>query len=208
MAEIVLGIGTSHGPLLSTPPEKWDLRAQADRVNKQHHFRGRSYDYESLLKERAPGFANEMTIEARRDRHARCQRALDAVGRKFKDVAPEAFVIVGNDQREIFSNDLTPAITVFRGQEIENILERNNVGRLAFSLHDRVDIQPIHYVYERGWLYGRTSEGDKIATLAMDMYAGCFAPTAAPGRVDRRSGSAEPRIVRLSHASVPENRGR
>jgi len=70
MAEIVLGIGTSHGPLLSTPPEKWDLRAQADRVNKQHHFRGRSYDYESLLKERAPGFANEMTIEARRDRHA------------------------------------------------------------------------------------------------------------------------------------------
>src|SRR5438132_30137 len=124
MAEIVLGIGTSHGPLLSTPPEKWDLRAQADRVNKQHHFRGRSYDYESLLKERAPGFANEMTIEARRDRHARCQRALDAVGRKFKDVAPEAFVIVGNDQREIFSNDLTPAITIFRGQEIENIPDK------------------------------------------------------------------------------------
>src|SRR2546430_5826564 len=50
-------------------------------------------------------------------------------------------------------------------QEIENILERNNVGRLAFSLHDRVDIQPIHYVYERGWLYGRTSEGEKMATL-------------------------------------------
>ena len=58
MAEIVLGIGTSHGPLLSTPPEKWDLRAQADRLNKQHYFRGKSYDYESLLKERAPGFAN------------------------------------------------------------------------------------------------------------------------------------------------------
>ena len=25
MAEIVLGIGSSHGPLLSTPPEQWDL---------------------------------------------------------------------------------------------------------------------------------------------------------------------------------------
>jgi hypothetical protein len=36
---------------------------------------------------------------------------------------------------------------------------------LAFAFHDRVDIQPIHYVYERGWLYGRTSQGDKIATL-------------------------------------------
>ena len=42
--------------------------------------------------------------------------------------------------------------------EIEAMLLRNRVGRLAFSLHDRVDIQPIHYIYERGWLYGRTSE--------------------------------------------------
>lgn len=49
--------------------------------------------------------------------------------------------------------------------EIEAMLLRNRVGRLAFSIHDRVDIQPIHYIYERGWLYGRTSEGDKLSTL-------------------------------------------
>ncbi len=49
--------------------------------------------------------------------------------------------------------------------EIEAMLLRNRVGRLAFSLHDRVDVQPIHYIYERGWLYGRTSEGDKISIL-------------------------------------------
>jgi nitroimidazol reductase NimA-like FMN-containing flavoprotein (pyridoxamine 5'-phosphate oxidase superfamily) len=49
--------------------------------------------------------------------------------------------------------------------EVEAMLRRNRVGRLAFSLHDRVDVQPIHYIYERGWLYGRTSEGDKITVL-------------------------------------------
>jgi uncharacterized protein len=49
--------------------------------------------------------------------------------------------------------------------EVEAMLMRNRVGRLAFSLHDRVDLQPMHYIYERGWLYGRTSEGDKIAAL-------------------------------------------
>jgi hypothetical protein len=107
--------------LLSTPPEQWDLRAKADRANKQHYFRGKAYDYESLLSERAPGFSKEVPLEIRRDRHARCQQALDAVGKKFKDVAPDAFVIVGNDQREIFSDDLTPAITVFRGERIQNI---------------------------------------------------------------------------------------
>jgi hypothetical protein len=125
MAEIVLGIGTSHGPLLSTPPEQWDLRAKADRANKQHCYRGKTYDYESLLSERAPGFAMEIEMETRRERYARCQQALDAVGKKFKDVAPDAFVIVGNDQREIFSDALTPAITVFRGTQIENIPDRH-----------------------------------------------------------------------------------
>src|SRR5215475_3347814 len=121
MAEIVLGIGTSHGPLLSTPPEQWDLRAKADRANKQHYYRGKAYDYESLLHERAPGFGTQIGLETRRERFDRCQRALDAVGMKFKDTAPDAFVIVGNDQREIFSEDLTPAVTVFRGPQIENI---------------------------------------------------------------------------------------
>jgi hypothetical protein len=124
MAEIVLGIGTSHGPLLSTPPEQWDLRASADRANKQHYYRGKAYDYESLLQERSPGFGSEIGIETRRERFARCQRALDAVGKKFKDVAPEAFVIVGNDQREIFSDALTPAVTIYRGVEIQNIPDK------------------------------------------------------------------------------------
>ena len=50
-------------------------------------------------------------------------------------------------------------------EEIEGVLQRNMVGRIAFSLHDRVDIQPIHYIYDHGWLYGRTSEGDKLSTL-------------------------------------------
>src|SRR3954447_6872226 len=100
MADIVLGIGSSHGPLLSTPPEQWDLRAKADRKNKSHWFRGKTYDYPSLLAERAPGFADEVTVEVRRDRFMKCRTALEALGRKFTEVAPDAVVIVGNDQRE------------------------------------------------------------------------------------------------------------
>jgi aromatic ring-opening dioxygenase catalytic subunit (LigB family) len=121
MADIVLGIGSSHGPLLSTPPEQWDLRAKADRENKHHWFRGASYDYESLLKARAPGFAGEVTVETRRERFAKCRRALEALGRKFDDVSPDAVVIVGNDQREFFNPGLTPAITVYRGSQISNV---------------------------------------------------------------------------------------
>ena len=50
--------------------------------------------------------------------------------------------------------------------EIDTILGRNNVGRIAFSFHDRVDIEPINYVYGDGCIYGRTSKGSKLDTIA------------------------------------------
>src|SRR5262245_62020541 len=120
MADIVLGIGSSHGPLLSTPPEQWDLRARADRENKEHPFRGKTYDYDSLLKERAPGFAKEICLEVKRERYERCQQALEMLGEKFRAVSPDACVIVGNDQREYFNDAVTPSITIYRGARIPN----------------------------------------------------------------------------------------
>ncbi len=46
-----------------------------------------------------------------------------------------------------------------------DLLERNHLGRLAFAFHDRVDIEPISYVYHDEWLYARTSPGTKLTTV-------------------------------------------
>ena len=46
------------------------------------------------------------------------------------------------------------------------ILDRNRVGRIAYTFHDHVGIAPVHYVRSGTWLYGRTSSGAKLATLA------------------------------------------
>jgi nitroimidazol reductase NimA-like FMN-containing flavoprotein (pyridoxamine 5'-phosphate oxidase superfamily) len=51
-------------------------------------------------------------------------------------------------------------------EECEALLARNHVGRIAFSYHDHVDIEPIHFVYEDGWIYGRTADGTKLRALA------------------------------------------
>ncbi len=59
-----------------------------------------------------------------------------------------------------------PTIRVLSHDECLALLTRHEVGRVAFAFHDRVDIQPIHYVYEQGYLYGRTSEGAKLETIA------------------------------------------
>lgn len=56
----------------------------------------------------------------------------------------------------------------------ERILARNHVGRLAYSRQNRVDIEPLHYVFHDGWIYGRTSHGAKLEATGYDWWPGAF----------------------------------
>jgi uncharacterized protein len=55
-----------------------------------------------------------------------------------------------------------PRIRSLDRAEIDQILARNYVGRLAYAWKNHVDIEPLHYVYDSGWIYGRTSAGTKL----------------------------------------------
>ncbi len=60
------------------------------------------------------------------------------------------------------SADNAPLFSALGRKACETILAGNSVGRIAFSLHDRVSIVPIHYVYAEGWIYGRTEAAGKL----------------------------------------------
>lgn len=45
------------------------------------------------------------------------------------------------------------------------LILRNHIGRLAYTLHDRVDIEPISYVADADSIFLRTSEGQKVSIL-------------------------------------------
>ena len=66
------------------------------------------------------------------------------------------------------------------------MLQRNHVGRLAFTFHDRVDIEPFSYVYADGWLYARTSPGTKLNTVQHHPWV-AFEVDEVHGRFDWRS---------------------
>jgi len=131
MAKIVCGIATSHGPMLATPPDMWHLRGDADRKNPGHWYQGERLDYAALARKRAPGFAEQVTPTAMSANFDRCQRALDRLADHFAASRADLVLILGNDQREVFGEELTPAFTVFTGSEIENIpLSEEAVARL------------------------------------------------------------------------------
>jgi nitroimidazol reductase NimA-like FMN-containing flavoprotein (pyridoxamine 5'-phosphate oxidase superfamily) len=46
------------------------------------------------------------------------------------------------------------------------LLSEHHIGRIAFTFRDRVDIEPISYVYADGWIYARTSPGTKLTTVS------------------------------------------
>ncbi|WP_174769990.1 protocatechuate 3,4-dioxygenase [Paraburkholderia hayleyella] len=121
MATLVGAFAASHGPLLSMPPELWHLRSGADMKNPSHWFQGCVYDYAQLLAARAPGFAAAASEAQKQARFAACQRALDTLAERFAAARPDLVLVLGNDQREVFKDDLTPAITLFNGAQIDNI---------------------------------------------------------------------------------------
>lgn len=121
MANLVLGIGTSHGSMLSTPPQEWDGRAAADRRNKSLAFRGNTYSFDQLYALRqAEGFAARNTPPARQAHYDRCQKQLDALGDILAAAKPDIMVVIGDDQHEWFTEELQPTLGVFCGEQVIN----------------------------------------------------------------------------------------
>lgn len=58
-----------------------------------------------------------------------------------------------------------PRVRVLARDEIEAVLGRNRIGRIAFSVDGSVDIEPISYVFHDGALYGRTSPGTMLTSV-------------------------------------------
>jgi OH-DDVA oxygenase len=122
MARIVLGIGTSHGPMLSIPSDYWKDRVAVDRAEKQHPFRGGAYTFDELVALRSSeNLSDQIRPEVLGERHARCQQAIANLADTYAATEADMAVIVGNDQMEVFTREAIPAFSVFRGPYVEGI---------------------------------------------------------------------------------------
>ncbi len=77
MAKIVLGIGSSHGPQLSIPPEKWSVFLDKDQND-------RRYNYKEVLKRANPEIRDQLSDEVFQKKYKACQEALSKLRRGLK----------------------------------------------------------------------------------------------------------------------------
>ena len=120
MAKIVLGIGTSHGPMLVTETEVWGARVPADKANR-HAWQGQSWTFDELVAARRDeGLREQITQEAWDMRQRLCQAAIEELADRFEEARIDVAVVIGNDQMEIFDERLIPAFGVHYGDTITN----------------------------------------------------------------------------------------
>ena len=120
MAEIVLGMWTTHGPTLNTTPDQWVGRVKAD-LSRKHWFKGEILSFDELVGRRADeNIGAKFTDQERQRRYDACQNGIQALGDTWEDVAPDACVILGNDQRELFLENIQPTFTIYNGETYFN----------------------------------------------------------------------------------------
>jgi 3-O-methylgallate 3,4-dioxygenase len=142
MARIVLGLSSTHSPQLSTSAEVWPEHGQNDTRNPWLIDRqGRRLTYEEALRQADPHIADELAPDKHAERHARVQQAVARLQQALSDARPDAVVVFGDDQAEIFPNDFRPALMLYTGETAPN-------------MPDLFSRAPYEAGRKAGWAYG------------------------------------------------------
>jgi 3-O-methylgallate 3,4-dioxygenase len=118
MGQIVLGIGTSHSPMLNATVEEWSRFEAREPTLKLLDREGKPASYAALVAQAAGRFDNECTREKFAARHARAQASLDRISQEIRDARLDALVVIGDDQKELFLDDNLPGLLVYRGNTV------------------------------------------------------------------------------------------
>jgi hypothetical protein len=111
MAEIVIGIGTSHSPQLSIRAKDWNHLLKKDETDPR-------LDYPGLLKRAKPGLEKELTPEKFLQRDEACLAAIKILGDALQKSKADVVVIFGDDQHEQFHDENMPTFAIYHGKSL------------------------------------------------------------------------------------------
>src|SRR5579884_130420 len=122
MARVVLGMASSHTPMLNAPPTDWPRFIERDaRRNNLLDTDGKPTTYEAQLKRAPASIAGEIAPERMAARHGAVEGAMARLGEVLAAARLDALIVVGDDQDELYHHDNMPGILVYYGETIPNL---------------------------------------------------------------------------------------
>jgi hypothetical protein len=99
MAQIVLGIGSSHGPTMNTAPERWAALGERDQLDAR-------FDFEALRANPRPEVAKQVNIETFTERYNKIQDDVKALEHVIRDAALDVVVVLSNPHGGITTDSM------------------------------------------------------------------------------------------------------
>jgi hypothetical protein len=119
MAKIIMGMGTSHTPLVAIRAPQWEEYIARDYTRDNLNLSdGRYVSYDELNRMRHGKYASIANLETFLKKDDACQRALDKLGDEIAAANPDVIIIVTDDETELFTRMNTPAVSVYYGETL------------------------------------------------------------------------------------------
>jgi 3-O-methylgallate 3,4-dioxygenase len=165
MARITLGIASSHSPQVSTPAEQWHVHVDRDRESEY-------LDFAALMAASKHDIDDQLAIDRMREKDHACQAAIGELTRTLEDAAPDVLIVIGDDQRELFLDDGTPAFGIFYGDAIvdtspDKRAMHPSIQLAYWSQHaEAPEAYPVDARFARHLISGLTADAFDIAAYA------------------------------------------
>lgn len=122
MADVVVGIASSHTPQLSSGAGLWEDHAERDRRNPLLLGTDAEFHtYAELLAGADPAIAEELCLPVWEAKYRRCQDAIGTLTAQLAAAQPDVAVVIGDDQRELFADEGIPAFACYLGAELTDL---------------------------------------------------------------------------------------
>jgi hypothetical protein len=174
MAEITAAFASSHSVMLTCTLEDWQRGFRTfDPKGMFYDRKGDPVTYEQLLA-LAPTNAKELvTDEAIAARYGQVQDAMKRMRKEVQEARLDVLIICGDDQNELFSKNLQPAIGIYHGDTIRNA-QRKEVPTDAWykraqmkRLEENGEVDyPVNSALALHFIHGLVEQGFDVAALA------------------------------------------
>lgn len=187
MAKLVLGVGSSHSPMVSLGGDDWLEWGAGDRRHAGMYTRdGQHRTYDQRLAEVGDSLVERASADRCREGAVRVAAAVATIRSAIRAAALDALIIIGDDQDEHLLSDNRPPFLVYWGDTVVN----EGLGDLA-------ELPAIRRAFLPGY---REPGGSRAYAVAVDL-ARHLIDVAADHGVDVASSDRLPRPERgVGHA--------